>query len=70
MAQPISNDPLRSEELVLRGGFRRRCVARKFVAAASYPADRLGEREYAMLTGPEQALGFGRVENYEAPNWS
>jgi catechol 2,3-dioxygenase-like lactoylglutathione lyase family enzyme len=27
------------------------------------------ERDYAMLTGPEHALGFGRVEGYAAPTW-
>ncbi|MEP6559521.1 MAG: VOC family protein [Nakamurella sp.] len=27
------------------------------------------EREYAMLTGPSHALGFGRVEGYQAPSW-
>ena len=25
--------------------------------------------DYAMLTGPAHALGFGRVEGYEAPGW-
>ncbi len=24
---------------------------------------------YAMLTGPDHALGFGRVEDYEPPSW-
>lgn len=28
-----------------------------------------GDDSYAMLTGPEHALGFGRVEGYEAPAW-
>ncbi len=27
------------------------------------------ETDYAMLTGPSHALGFGRVENYEPPPW-
>jgi catechol 2,3-dioxygenase-like lactoylglutathione lyase family enzyme len=27
------------------------------------------EDEYAMLQGPTHALGFGRVEEYEAPAW-
>ena len=27
------------------------------------------ERDYAMLTGPDHALGFGRVEGYVAPAW-
>ena len=27
------------------------------------------EREYAMLTGPDHALGFGRVEGYQPPGW-
>jgi catechol 2,3-dioxygenase-like lactoylglutathione lyase family enzyme len=27
------------------------------------------ETDYAMLTGPSHALGFGRVENYEPPAW-
>ncbi len=27
------------------------------------------ERDYAMLTGPSHALGFGRVEDYVAPEW-
>ncbi len=27
------------------------------------------ERDYAMLTGPDHALGFGRVEDYVAPAW-
>ncbi len=27
------------------------------------------EADYAMLTGPSHALGFGRVENYEPPTW-
>lgn len=27
------------------------------------------EQEYAMLTGPSHALGFGRVEGYVAPGW-
>lgn len=25
--------------------------------------------EYAMLTGPSSALGFGRVEGYQPPDW-
>jgi predicted enzyme related to lactoylglutathione lyase len=25
--------------------------------------------EYAMLTGPSSALGFGRVEGYRPPSW-
>ncbi len=25
--------------------------------------------DYAMLTGPSHALGFGRVDGYEAPAW-
>ena len=25
--------------------------------------------DYAMLTGPSHALGFGRVEDYEPPTW-
>ncbi len=27
------------------------------------------EKDYAMLTGPDHALGFGRVEGYAAPAW-
>lgn len=27
------------------------------------------EAEYAMLTGPETALGFDRVDDYEPPAW-
>jgi len=27
------------------------------------------EKDYAMLTGPSHALGFGRVEGYLAPGW-
>ena len=27
------------------------------------------EKDYAMLTGPDHALGFGRVEGYAAPSW-
>jgi len=27
------------------------------------------EKDYAMLTGPSHALGFGRVEGYVAPGW-
>ena len=27
------------------------------------------EKDYAMLTGPDHALGFGRVEGYVAPTW-
>ena len=27
------------------------------------------EGDYAMLTGPSNALGFGRVEGYVAPEW-
>lgn len=27
------------------------------------------EKDYAMLTGPSHALGFGRVEGYVAPSW-
>ncbi len=27
------------------------------------------EADYAMLTGPSHALGFGRVEHYEPPTW-
>lgn len=27
------------------------------------------EKDYAMLQGPSNALGFGRVENYVAPEW-
>ena len=27
------------------------------------------EDEYAMLTGPSSALGFGRVEGYQPPSW-
>ena len=27
------------------------------------------EGDYAMLTGPSHALGFGRVENHEPPAW-
>jgi predicted enzyme related to lactoylglutathione lyase len=27
------------------------------------------EPDYAMLTGPSNALGFGRVEGYVAPGW-
>lgn len=27
------------------------------------------EADYAMLTGPSHALGFGRVEDYEPPSW-
>lgn len=29
----------------------------------------VAEQEYAMLTGPAHALGFGRVEGYQAPSW-
>ena len=27
------------------------------------------EEQYAMLTGPSHALGFGRVEDYQPPPW-
>lgn len=27
------------------------------------------EKDYAMLTGPSNALGFGRIENYTPPTW-
>ncbi len=27
------------------------------------------EQQYAMLAGPEAAMGFGRVEDYVAPTW-
>ena len=27
------------------------------------------EDDYAMLTGPAHALGFGRVEGYQPPGW-
>jgi len=27
------------------------------------------ERDYAMLSGPEHALGFGRVEDHQPPEW-
>ena len=27
------------------------------------------QAEYAMLTGPSHALGFGKVEDYEPPTW-
>ncbi|MBY4277252.1 VOC family protein [Rhodococcus fascians] len=27
------------------------------------------EKDYAMLQGPSSALGFGRVENYQRPEW-
>jgi len=27
------------------------------------------QAEYAMLTGPSHALGFGKVDDYEAPAW-
>ena len=27
------------------------------------------EGDYAMLTGPSNALGFGRIEGYIAPEW-
>ena len=27
------------------------------------------EDEYAMLTGPSSALGFGKVEGYQPPSW-
>jgi catechol 2,3-dioxygenase-like lactoylglutathione lyase family enzyme len=27
------------------------------------------EDEYAMLTGPSHALGFGKVEDYQPPTW-
>ena len=27
------------------------------------------EGDYAMLTGPSNALGFGRIEGYVAPDW-
>jgi catechol 2,3-dioxygenase-like lactoylglutathione lyase family enzyme len=27
------------------------------------------EKDYAMLSGPSHALGFGRVEGYAAPGW-
>lgn len=26
-------------------------------------------KDYAMLQGPSSALGFGRVENYQRPEW-
>ncbi len=29
----------------------------------------VSQDEYAMLTGPEHALGFGRVEGYQPPAW-
>lgn len=29
----------------------------------------VSQPEYAMLTGPDHALGFGRVEGYEPPSW-
>ncbi|CUR59588.1 conserved hypothetical protein [metagenome] len=44
-------------------------------AAATFWSGLLGweiahaERDYAMLTGPGHALGFGRVEDYVAPVW-
>jgi predicted enzyme related to lactoylglutathione lyase len=28
-----------------------------------------GDESYAMLAGPEHALGFGRVEGYQPPSW-
>jgi catechol 2,3-dioxygenase-like lactoylglutathione lyase family enzyme len=27
------------------------------------------QKDYAMLAGPDHALGFGRVEGYVAPDW-
>ena len=44
-------------------------------ASASFWSSLLGwsivhaEKDYAMLQGPSSALGFGRVEDYVAPNW-
>lgn len=44
-------------------------------AAAEFWSQVLGwkvahaQEEYAMLTGPEHALGFGRVDGYQAPGW-
>jgi catechol 2,3-dioxygenase-like lactoylglutathione lyase family enzyme len=44
-------------------------------ASASFWAAMLGwdvahaEEQYAMLTGPSHALGFGRVEDYQPPAW-
>ncbi len=44
-------------------------------ASASFWSALLGwsvvhaEKDYAMLQGPSNALGFGRVENYVAPEW-
>lgn len=44
-------------------------------ASASFWSSLLGwaivhaEKEYAMLAGPSHALGFGRVEDYQAPAW-
>ena len=29
----------------------------------------LASEEYAMLSGPSHALGFGRVPDYQAPGW-
>ena len=44
-------------------------------ASAAFWAALLGwdvahsEEQYAMLTGPSHALGFGRVEDYQPPAW-
>lgn len=44
-------------------------------ASAAFWASMLGwdvvhsEAEYAMLSGPSNALGFGRVEDYLPPQW-
>lgn len=44
-------------------------------ASAQFWSEMLGwnvavaEDEYAMLTGPSHAVGFGRVEDYVAPSW-
>jgi predicted enzyme related to lactoylglutathione lyase len=44
-------------------------------ASAAFWSELLGwdvahsERDYAMLTGPDHAIGFGRTEGYQAPGW-
>ena len=44
-------------------------------ASAAFWSSMLGwevaaaEPEYAMLTGPAHAVGFGKVEDYAAPTW-
>lgn len=44
-------------------------------ASASFWSSLLGwsvvhaEKDYAMLQGPSSALGFGRVDDYQPPQW-